>query len=198
MGNGAKFAIHILQEPIALGKKSRLFPGQIGGRFELSQIQDQCDDRLPGTVVQFACNPPSFFILEFHEFRVQLAGSVGRLAIGDIAVYFEPAGEIAVCVSHRCPTAGHGDLGAVPPCMDELSLPTALLTLPGDFGEWDGKNGMQQVVRRLANGLCRRPSVEAFGAFVPIGNGLLGAANKDGIIGGVQPLGLRFYCSCFQ
>ena len=61
MGNGAKFAIHILQEPIALGKKSRLFPAQIGGRFELSQIQDQCDDRLPGTIVQFACNPPSFF-----------------------------------------------------------------------------------------------------------------------------------------
>ena len=164
MGNGAKFAIHILQEPIALGKKSRLFPAQIGRRFELSQIQDQGDDRLPGTVVQFACNPPSFFILELHEFRVQQAGSVGRLAIGYIAVYFEPAGEIAACVSHRCPPAGHCDLGAIPPGVDELSLPTALFTLPGDFGEWDWKNGMQQLVRILANGLRPRPSVEAFGA----------------------------------
>ena len=198
MGNGAKFAIHVLQKPISSRKEVAFLPAQIGGRFELSQIQDQCDDRLPGTVVQFACNPPPFFILELHEFRVELASSVGRLAISHIAVYFEPAGEIAACVSHRCPTAGHRDLGAIPPGVDELSLPTALFALPGDFGEWDWKNGMQQVVRILANGLCRRPSVKAFGAFVPISNGLLGAANKDGIIGGVQPLRLRFYCGRFQ
>ena len=116
------------------------------------------------------------------------SGEFQGALLGEIEVGFQ-GGDAAV--GEFLPAAGDVDETAILFLVDQFTFPIGVLEEVGlNFGKGLGEAGAQQGVTGLSPGFGLGVSIEAFGAFVPEDDDVLGVANEDGLVGEVEQAGL--------
>ena len=129
--------------------------------------------------VVFEDGPPLFVALS------QRFG--GLLSLGDVVGRNEMGDGIARRVALQRPPSCDGDVRPVAPSVDELALPSARAEQSRrDVPEGLGPDGLQQLVRDLAERLVGRPSEQVLCAAIPVADSAVHVADEHGIVRQIQ------------